>query len=159
MKIFVASDHAGFHLRQRVLQHLRSQNHEIVDMGPPTADRSDYPDYAAPVGRQVRDNPGTLGVLVCGSGLGMCIAANKVRGVRAADGFSIEAARLARGHNDANVICLGERLIAPDNAVAIVDAFVNARFEGGRHLERIRKIKELEQAEAQADGKPARETP
>ena len=85
------------------------------------------------------------------------MAANKIRGVRAADGFSIEAARLARSHNDANVVCLGERLMAPDNAVAVVDAFLNTAFDGGRHLERIRKIGELEQAEAQANDKPAHE--
>lgn len=155
MKIFIASDHAGFHLRQRVLQHLRARSHDVIDLGPATADRADYPDYAAPVGRQVRDTPGSLGVLVCGSGLGMCIAANKVQGVRAADGFSIEAARLARSHNDANIICLGERLISPDNALAIVDVFVSTPFDGGRHTARIEKIAALEQAES----KPARETP
>ena len=155
VKIFVASDHAGFHLRQRVLQHLQAHKHEIVDMGPASSERSDYPDFAGPLGRQVRDTPGAVGVLVCGSGLGMCMAANKVHGVRAADGFSIEAARLARSHNDANVICLGERLLAPDNAMAILDAFVSTRFEGGRHIQRIQKIRDLEQAEAHVNEKPA----
>lgn len=147
MKIFVASDHAGFNLRQRVLQHLRAQKHDVVDLGPPTADRSDYPDYAAPVARQVRDTPGAKGVLVCGSGLGMCIAANKVHGIRAADGFNIEAARLARSHNDANIVCLGERLLSGDNAVAILDVFLKTPFDGGRHEERLRKIAALEQDE------------
>lgn len=149
MKIFVASDHAGFHLRQKVLMHLRSKaSVEIVDFGPPTFDRSDYPDYAAPVGRAVRDNPGTLGVLACGSGIGMAIAANKVHGVRAADAFSIEAARLSRSHNDANVLCLGERLLAPDTALAALDVFLDTPFEGGRHQDRVAKITALEQAEA-----------
>jgi ribose 5-phosphate isomerase B len=150
VKIFVASDHAGFHLRQRVLQHLRAHKREVVDLGPSTAERSDYPDYAAPTARQVRDTEGALGILVCGSGVGMCIAANKVHGVRAADGFCIEAARLARSHNDANIICLGERLLPPETALAVVDAFLNTPFDGGRHTARVEKVAALEKAEAQA---------
>lgn len=113
-------------------------------MGAATAERSDYPDYAAPVGQAVRDTPGSLGILVCGSGTGMCIAANKIIGVRAAPGFSIEAARMARAHNDANIVCLGERFVPPDTALAIVDAFLATTFEGGRHSQRLEKVAQLE---------------
>lgn len=146
MKLFVASDHAGFHLRQKVVAHLRARGHDVQDMGAATDERSDYPDYAAPVARAVRDTAGTLGVLVCGSGTGMCIAANKIAGIRAAQGFSIEAARMARSHNDANIVCLGERFVPPDTAIAIVDAFLATSFEGGRHAQRLDKVAQLEAA-------------
>jgi ribose 5-phosphate isomerase B len=148
VKIFVASDHAGFHLKQKVVAHLRALRHEVKDFGPQTVERIDYPDFAAPVGRSVRDTAGSFGVLVCGSGVGMCISANKVHGVRAVDAFSLESTRLSRGHNDANVLCLGERLIPSDTALAMVDAFVQTPFEGGRHQNRIDKIHALEAEEA-----------
>ena len=156
MKLFVASDHAGFALRQKVLAHLRAKQHEVHDMGAATAERSDYPDYAAPVGHAVREASGSLGILVCGSGTGMCIAANKISGIRAVQGFSIEAARMARSHNDANVVCLGERFVPPDTALAIVEVFLNTAFEGGRHSQRLEKLAALE-ADFQAgsgDAKP-----
>lgn len=153
MKIYAGSDHAGFELRRRLVTHLRERGHEVEDLGPPTADRSDYPDYAAKVGRAVRDNPGTLGVLACGSGVGVCMAANKVRGVRAANAWSVEAARLSRQHNDANVICVGERLIEGSSAIEIVDAWLAASFEGGRHADRVRKIGQIESDECKGGGR------
>ena len=162
MKIFVASDHAGFHLKQKVVAHLRAQAHEVQDMGPQTDERVDYPDFAVLVGRAVRDAAGSLGILVCGSGIGMCITANKVRGVRAAEGSGVESARLARAHNDANVLCVGQRLVPPDTALAIADVFLKTPFDGGRHTARVQKIADLEHAEAVgalgAVDKPARST-
>lgn len=161
MKIFVASDHAGFHLKQKVVAHLRARKLEVEDIGPQSDERIDYPDFAAPVSRSVRDTPGAVGVLVCGSGLGMCISANKVHGIRAVDAFSLESTRLSRSHNDANVLCLGERLTPPDTALAMVDAFLQTPFEGGRHQTRIDKIHALEAEEAANSTveKSARKTP
>jgi ribose 5-phosphate isomerase B len=161
VKIFVASDHAGFHLKQKVVAHLRAHKHEVEDLGPQSVERIDYPDFAAPVSRAVRDTAGAVGVLVCGSGVGMCISANKVHGIRAVDAFSMESTRLSRSHNDANVLCLGERLIPPDTALAMVDAFLQTPFDGGRHQTRVDKIHELETAEAATSTlhKSARKTP
>ncbi len=148
MRVFAGSDHAGFALRGKLVQHLRGQGHDVTDLGPPVADRSDYPDYAVKVGRSVRDQPGAVGLLVCGSGLGMCMAANKVRGVRAVDAWSVESARLSRAHNDANVLCLGERLVSETEATTILDTWLKATFEGGRHVGRLDKIHRIETEEA-----------
>ena len=116
--------------------------------GTPSTASTDYPDWAATVGRTVRAQPGTLGLLVCGSGIGVCIAANKIHGVRAALGFNVEAARLARAHNDANVLCVGARLTTEADAFAIVDAWLTTSFEAGRHQGRVAKIAALEAEEA-----------
>jgi len=148
MKIFTGSDHAGFDLRVRIVGHLRALGFDVEDLGTPTAESTDYPDWAAAVGRAVRDQAGSVGVLVCGSGLGVCMAANKIRGVRAADVWSVEAARLSRAHNNANVLCVGARLVPEAAAFAIVDAWLDTEFEGGRHTRRIDKIAALEVEEA-----------
>jgi len=124
----------------------------VDDHGVHTPDRADYPDLAAPVGRAVRDDASSLGVLVCGSGLGICMAANKIRGVRAAAAWNTESARLARAHNNANVICMGERLIPEADAIPILDAFLGATFEDGRHGIRIDKLTKLEAAESDSTG-------
>jgi RpiB/LacA/LacB family sugar-phosphate isomerase len=147
-KLFTGSDHAGFELRGRLVAHLRALGFEVDDLGSPSAESTDYPDWAAAVGRAVRDNPGTLGVLVCGTGLGVCIAANKIGGVRAVDAWSIESARLSRAHNDANVLCVGARLVPEPAAFSIVDAWLDTDFEGGRHARRVEKIAALEAEEA-----------
>lgn len=140
MKIYAASDHAGYALRRSLIDHLRQTGHEVVDLGPPTADRTDYPDHARKVTAAVQGDGASCGLLVCGSGFGMSIAANRERGIRAINAWTPEVARLARAHNDANVLCLGERLLAPADAAAILDAFLATPFDGGRHAARIAKI-------------------
>lgn len=140
MKIFASSDHAGFALRRALVDHLRKSGHDVVDLGPKTDARTDYPDHAWPVTRAVLAEPGSLGLLVCGSGVGMSIAANRVHGIRAVNAWAPDVARVAREHNDANVLCIGERVIAASDAPAIVDAFLGGRFSGGRHTDRIAKL-------------------
>jgi ribose 5-phosphate isomerase B len=147
-KIFAGSDHAGFELRARIVAHLRALGFDVEDLGTPSGESTDYPDWAAAVGRAVRDQAGSVGVLVCGTGLGVCMAANKIHGVRAADAWSVEAARLSRAHNDANVLCVGSRLVPEATAFAIVDAWLDTDFEGGRHARRVDKIAALEIEEA-----------
>jgi ribose 5-phosphate isomerase B len=146
-KLFAGSDHAGFELRQRLVAHLRHQGYEVHDLGAPSAASTDYPDWAAAVGRAVRGEPGTRGLLVCGTGLGVCMAANKINGVRAADVWTVETARLSRAHNDANVLCVGARTVGETEALAIVDAWLTTPFEGGRHQQRVAKIAALEAEE------------
>jgi RpiB/LacA/LacB family sugar-phosphate isomerase len=148
VKIYASSDHAGVKLRGRLVERLRKQGHQVVDLGPQTGEPSDYPDPAAHVGRAVRADRGSVGLLVCGSGIGVGIAANKLPGIRAAAPWNVESARLSRAHNDANVLCLGERLIPDMDADAITDAWLAAGFEGGRHARRVAKITALERTEA-----------
>jgi RpiB/LacA/LacB family sugar-phosphate isomerase len=143
MRIAVGADHAGYALKDLLAAHLREQGHEIVDLGTSSGARVDYPDYGAAVGRAVAAGDAELGVCVCGSGIGIAIAANKVPGVRAATVHDVTSAHLAREHNDANVVCIGERLTGPAVALEIVDAFVKAGFEGGRHAARVAKIDAL----------------
>jgi RpiB/LacA/LacB family sugar-phosphate isomerase len=147
VKIFLSSDHAGVKLRARLAERLRQQGHQTIDLGPLTEDPCDYPDAAAAVGRAVRGEAGSAGVLVCGSGLGVCVAANKIRGVRAVAPWSVESARLSRAHNDANVICLGARLLPETDVEAILDVFLSTAFEGGRHARRVGKVAALEAEE------------
>jgi ribose 5-phosphate isomerase B len=143
MRIAIGADHAGFTLKGQIAVHLRAAGHEVVDLGTHSADRVDYPDFGAAVGRAVTDGTAELGVCICGSGIGIAIAANKIPGVRAATVHDVTSAHLAREHNDANVVCLGERLTGADVAKEAVDAFVAARFEGGRHADRVAKIDAL----------------
>jgi ribose 5-phosphate isomerase B len=145
--IFTGSDHAGHALRVRIVEHLRARAVEVKDLGPASTESTDYPDWAAKVGRAVRETVGAMGVLTCGSGIGVCIAANKIGGIRAALAWNVESARLSRAHNDANVLCLGARLVDEADALAIVDAWMTAPFEGGRHSERVAKITALEHEE------------
>ncbi len=146
--IFIASDHAGFHLRRALVDHLRQNGHTVVDLGPETPARCDYPDFAARVAARVVEGQ-ALGVLVCGTGVGMAMAANKVHGIRAAVVSDTFSARATRQHNDANVLCLGERVVGEGLACDLVDAFLGASFEGGRHADRIAKIHALETASAE----------
>jgi ribose 5-phosphate isomerase B len=143
-RIIVASDHAGLALRAEVVKVARELGREVEDLGPAGGESVDYPDYAQRVAEAVAAGGGRLGVLVCGTGIGMSIAANKVRGIRAAVCTTELEARMARAHNDANVLCLGERVVGPGLGAAIVKAFLEAPFEGGRHERRVRKIAELE---------------
>lgn len=143
MHIAIGADHAGYALKESLAAHLRDSGHQLLDLGTHSADRVDYPDYGAAVGRAVADGTVELGVCICGSGIGIAIAANKVPGVRAATVHDVTSAHLAREHNDANVVCLGERLIGPEVAKEALDAFLAARFEGGRHAGRVAKIDAL----------------
>jgi len=142
--IAVGSDHAGYSLKQRLAAELRTLGHEVLDLGAHDADRVDYPDFGAAVGRAVAGAEADLGVCVCGSGIGIAMAANKVPGVRAAPVHDATSARLARQHNNANVLCLGERLLDPDVASEAVRAWLDAEFEGGRHVGRVAKLAELD---------------
>ena len=131
-------------MKQRLAAELRTLGHEVLDLGAHDADRVDYPDFGAAVGRAVAGAEADLGVCVCGSGIGIAMAANKVPGVRAAPVHDATSARLARQHNDANVLCLGERLLDPDVASVAVRAWLDAEFEGGRHVGRVAKLAELD---------------
>lgn len=145
MKIYIGSDHAGFKTKQRLLKFLEKKKAETVDFGAFDEESSDYPDFAQKVARAVANDPNTLGVLVCGTGIGMCIAANKVKGVRAANPFDEYTAGAAREHNHANVICLGGRAYSKERAVKILDSFLKAKeSREARHKSRVEKISEME---------------
>lgn len=144
MKLAFGSDHAGRALRLLLAEHVTSAGHEVLDLGTHTDDSVDYPDFGAAVGRAVASGEAELGIAVCGSGIGIAIAANKVDGVRAATVHDVTSARMTRLHNDANVCCLGERFTGPQVALDAVDAFLATEFEGGRHARRVGKIADLE---------------
>lgn len=141
--VAVGADHAGIALKAELVEHLGARGIEVLDLGTHGPDRVDYPDFGAAVGRAVAEGRAELGIAVCGSGLGICMAANKVAGVRAAAVHDTTSARLSRQHNDANVICLGERLTGPEVAKDAVDAWLDAEFEGGRHAGRVAKLDAL----------------
>ena len=139
-KIYISSDHAGFKLKETIKDFLSNKNISFEDLGPNNDSRVDYPDYAHKVARKVKLNKRNIGILVCGSGTGMNIAANKHKNIRAAQCFNIKSTKLSRLHNDANIITLGSRLITKKNALKFVSVFLNTNFDGGRHLKRVRKI-------------------
>lgn len=143
MRIAVGSDHAGFELKESLAGHLRDLGHEVVDCGTDSTERVDYPDFGAAVARTVVGGDADGGLCVCGSGIGIAMAANKIGGCRAATVHDATSARLAREHNDANVICVGERLIGPEVAREALDAWLSAGFEGGRHADRVAKLDAL----------------
>jgi len=141
MRIAVGCDHAGFPLKAEVLEALRALGHEALDLGATDATTSvDYPDFAHQAAMRVTSGDVSLGILVCGSGIGMSIAANRHRGVRAVVCSEAYSARMSRLHNDANVLCFGARVVGPGVARALVEAFVSTEFEGGRHARRVAKI-------------------
>jgi ribose 5-phosphate isomerase B len=142
--IAVGSDHAGYALKEQLAGELRDLGHEVLDLGAHSPERVDYPDFGAAVGRAVVGGDAELGLCVCGSGIGIAMAANKVPGVRAATVHDATSARLTRQHNDANVICLGERLIGPEVASEALRAWLDAEFEGGRHAGRVDKLSGLD---------------
>jgi ribose 5-phosphate isomerase B len=144
MRVAAGSDHAGLELKQLLSEHLVSLGHEVVDLGTYSKEPVDYPDFGAAVGRNVVSGESDFGVCVCGTGIGIAIAANKVRGVRAAVVHDVTSARLARAHNNANVICFGARLVGPEEATDSLEMFLRSEFAGGRHLRRIEKIAALE---------------
>ena len=139
-KIFISSDHAGFRLKEDIKKHLKSIKLNFKDLGPVNDNSVDYPDYAHKVARKVKINKNNVGILVCGSGMGMNIAANKHKNIRAAQCFNLKSTKLSRLHNDANIITLGSRLLTQKNALSCVGVFLNTNFEGGRHSKRIKKI-------------------
>ncbi|MDA7734394.1 ribose 5-phosphate isomerase B [bacterium] len=139
-KIFVSSDHAGYKLKEEIKLYLLKKKISFVDMGPHNDDRVDYPDFAHKVAKKVKTNKDNVGILVCGSGMGMNIAANRHKNIRAAQCFNLKSTKLSRLHNDANIITLGSRLLSKKLALNCVIAFLNTKFEGGRHLKRIKKL-------------------
>ncbi len=144
-RVIFGSDHAGLALRAEAVKVAKADGLEVEDLGPFSPESVDYPDFAQQVGEAVAAGRARLGVLVCGTGIGMSIAANKVKGVRAAHCTTEYEARMARAHNDANVLCLGERVVGVGLGGAIVKAFLDAAFEGGRHQRRVDLIARLEQ--------------
>jgi len=142
--IAIAADHAGFEMKQLLVAYLAERSYPLTDFGPPDASRVDYPDYAALVAEAVSQGQADLGILVCGTGIGMAIAANKFAGVRAANLLSPEFALLARQHNAANVAALSGRFVDAETNLEIVEAFLNAEPLGGRHADRVDKIRALE---------------
>ncbi len=152
MKIAIAADHAGFALKEKLRDSLRRRGHEIADLGTTSEASTDYPDYAGAVAREVAAGKSERGLLVCSSGVGMSIAANKVPGIRAALGTNPEEVRLTRAHNDANVLTLGAKFIEQQDAEKLIDVFLSTEFEGGRHARRLAKIAELERSAHTREG-------
>ena len=139
-KIFISSDHAGFKLKEDIKSYLSNKKLSFIDMGPHNDSRVDYPDFAHKVAKRVKLNKNNVGILVCGSGMGMNIAANKHKNIRAAQCFNLKSTKLSRLHNDANIITLGSRLLTKKNALNFVGVFLKTKFEGGRHSKRVKKI-------------------
>jgi ribose 5-phosphate isomerase B len=144
MKIAIASDHAGLELKTEMVKVLEGAGHAAQDFGTHSGDSVDYPDFASQVARSVQKGECELGVLICGTGVGMSIVANKYRGIRAALCHTEFEARAARGHNDANVLCMGQRVTGPGVAASVMKAFLEGKFEGGRHERRVQKIRDAE---------------
>ncbi|MBD3800079.1 MAG: ribose 5-phosphate isomerase B [Campylobacterales bacterium] len=144
MKFYIATDHAGLDLKDYTVELLKAKGHEVVDLGPNSHDRVDYPDFAVKVCNAVlTDEEGADGILICGSGLGMSMTANRFAGIRAALCHDAYTATMARAHNDANVLCFGERVVGRGVAESIIDAWIAGSFEGGRHAGRVEKIEAI----------------
>ena len=144
MKVALGCDHGGYHLKNDIIKHLESKNIEVEDFGTYSTESCDYPDYAFKVAEEVANKNFDFGILVCGTGIGISIAANKVPGIRAALCSDTFSAHATREHNDANILALGARVVGPGLALDIVDTFLNAKFEGDRHINRINKISQIE---------------
>lgn len=140
MKFFIATDHAGIAIKPDVIAMLTSMGHEVKDLGPFTDERVDYPDFAHALCLEVLQNPQTQGILICGSGIGMSLAANKHIGIRAALCHDAYTAQMARAHNDANILCFGQRIVGLGVVESMLEAWCKTPFEGGRHAERVKKI-------------------
>ncbi len=146
-KVAIGSDHAGFELKKELIEYLKSKNLVVLDCGTFNDQSCDYPDYAKIVAEKVAGNEVDFGIILCGTGIGVSIVANKVKGIRAANVWNSETAALAKQHNNANVICIGARFIASYFAKKIVDAYIEAKFEEGNHKIRIEKIDRIEKIE------------
>ncbi|MBZ5584914.1 MAG: ribose 5-phosphate isomerase B [Acidobacteriia bacterium] len=146
MRIAIAADHAGFALKESLRRRLADAGHQVTDFGTHSTESCDYPDFAQPVAREVAGGRSDRGILVCSTGIGMAIAANKVAGVRAAPAESEDEVRLTREHNDANVLTLGARYLDEERALALIRVFLDTAFTGGRHARRLGKIEALEES-------------
>lgn len=144
MKIAIASDHRGVRVKEQILAHLRELGHDGIDLGPQSTDGVDYPDFAAKVAADVASGAVDRGILICGTGMGMCIAANKFAGVRAVTCHDDFTAEISRRHNDANIMCLSADMLGDRLLARIVEIWLNTEFEGGRHARRVNKIKQIE---------------
>lgn len=139
-RFYIATDHAGFEIKEFVKDYVRSLGHEIIDLGPDSPQRVDYPDYAKKCAHAVLKDPGSFGILVCGTGIGISIAANKIPGIRAGLCHDAYTAQMTRAHNNANILCFGERVVGKGVIESMIDAFCQTEFEGGRHAGRVEKI-------------------
>ena len=144
MKIVVGSDHAAYELKEAIKEKLISEGHEVIDVGCDSTESVDYPKYGHAVGRTVASGEAERGIAVCGSGIGISIACNKVPGIRAALCTSVEMAEMCRRHNNANVVCMGARMISQELAFDIIDTWMTTDFEAGKHLRRINEIEDLD---------------
>lgn len=144
MKIAIGADHAGYEVKEQIKKQLEDMNLEVEDLGTNSTESVDYPDFGAAVGREVASGKADEGIVVCGSGIGIAIAANKIHGIRAAQAWNEETARLAREHNNANVLSIGARVLPAEEIPKIVKAWFDAKFAGGRHEGRVEKISKLE---------------
>lgn len=144
MKIAVGSDHAGFKLRNSVTKSIKALGHEVIDCGTRNEDSVDYPDFAQAVGQKINSGEAELGVLICSTGIGISIAANKIKGIRAALVHNEDGAKYSRSHNKANVLCFGQKYISPEDAEKFVRIFLSTPFDGDRHQRRVDKISALE---------------
>ena len=138
--VCIASDHAGFYLKEVIKNHLINKNISTFDLGPFNDQSVDYPDYAKKLANRIKHKKSDVGILVCGSGTGMAISANKIKTIRAAVCYNLKSTRLCRQHNNANILALGSRLIKKKLSLKLVEIFLKTKFEGGRHLRRIKKI-------------------
>ena len=144
-KIYIACDHAALHMKNDIIGYLNGKGYDVDDLGPYTPDSVDYPEYAQKVCNEVVKDKGSLGMLICGTGIGMSIAANKIKGIRAAAVSEVFSATMTRKHNDANVLCFGARVIGIETAKMLVDAFIETEYEGQRHQRRVDMITKLEE--------------
>ena len=144
MKIVVGCDHAAYELKEAIKEKLIGEGHEVIDVGCDSTESVDYPKYGHAVGRTVASGDAERGIAVCGSGIGISIACNKVPGIRAALCTSVEMAEMCRRHNNANVVCMGARMISQELAFDIIDKWMTTEFEGGKHLRRINEIEDLD---------------
>ena len=156
MKIGIASDHRGFHMKTRLIQLTQNLSHEVLDLGPMSTESVDYPDYASLVASAVASGQIDRGILICGTGIGMCIAANKFHGVRAANCNDSVTAEFSRLHNDANVVCLSADQLSDQLAEQIIRIWLKTEFEAGRHARRLEKIADIENGKSPEDHHPSR---
>jgi len=145
MKIAIASDHVGLELKRTIIKYLQELGHDVIDYGPQTSERTDYPVYGKKVAVEVAEHRADAGILICGTGVGMAITANKVKGIRAVVCSEPYSAQLSRQHNNTNVLAFGARVVGSELAKMIVKAWLDAEFEGGRHTNRVKMISEIEQ--------------
>ncbi len=145
MKFYIATDHAGYNIKDFVKEYITSLGHEIIDLGPDISKRVDYPDFGRKCAEAVRDDKGSYGIVICGTGIGISISANKIPGIRAALCHDAYTAAMARAHNDAQILAFGERVVGKGVIESMIDAFINTEFEGGRHAGRVEKINAIDE--------------